>query len=93
MMPMSARALQPSYVVMAARSIDVAVPMCLAGRQQVQPSLMGLLMGAGPLPERAGPQLFSPTRVSCGSGQQHPLRAPHRVQRIAFDIVSSDVSA
>ena len=31
------------------------------------------------------------TRVLCGSGQQHPLRAPHRVQRIAFEIVSSGV--
>jgi hypothetical protein len=27
--------------------------------------------------------------LSCGSGQQHPLRAPQRVQRIAFEIVSS----
>jgi hypothetical protein len=29
--------------------------------------------------------------VLCGSGQQHPLRAPQRVQRIAFEIVSSGV--
>jgi hypothetical protein len=28
----------------------------------------------------------------CGSGQQHPFRAPQRVQRIAFEIVSSGVS-
>ena len=34
-----------------------------------------------------------PARVSCGSGQQHPLRAPQRVQRIAFEIVSSGVSS
>jgi hypothetical protein len=27
--------------------------------------------------------------VLCGSGQQHPFRAPQRVQRIAFEIVSS----
>jgi hypothetical protein len=31
-------------------------------------------------------------RVSCGSGQQHPFRAPQRVQRIALEIVSSGVS-
>jgi len=29
--------------------------------------------------------------VLCGSGQQHPLRAPQRVQRIAFEIVRSGV--
>ena len=28
-----------------------------------------------------------PPLVLCGSGQQHPLRAPQRVQRIAFEIV------
>ena len=44
-------------------------------------------------PKSAGPQLFfSPVRVLCGSGQQHPFRAPQRVQRIAFEIVSSGVS-
>jgi hypothetical protein len=32
------------------------------------------------------------TRALCGSGQQHPFRAPQRVQRIAFEIVSSGVS-
>ena len=31
------------------------------------------------------------TRVSCGSGQQHPFRAPQRVHRIAFEMVSSGV--
>ena len=31
-------------------------------------------------------------RVLCGFGQQHPLRAPQRVQRIALEIVSSGVS-
>jgi hypothetical protein len=30
--------------------------------------------------------------VLCGSGQQHPFRAPQRVHRIAFEIVSSGVS-
>jgi hypothetical protein len=29
--------------------------------------------------------------ASCGSGQQHPFRAPQRVQSIAFEIVSSGV--
>jgi hypothetical protein len=31
-------------------------------------------------------------RLLCGSGQQHPFRAPQRLQRIAFEIVSSGVS-
>ena len=41
-----------------------------------------------------GPPLFFqlPARVLCGSGQQYPFRAPRRVQRIAFAIVSSGVS-
>ena len=30
-------------------------------------------------------------RVSCGSGQQHPFRAPQRLHRIAFEIVGSGV--
>jgi hypothetical protein len=31
-------------------------------------------------------------QVLCGFGQQHPLRASHRVHRIAFEIVRSGVS-
>ena len=33
-----------------------------------------------------------PPLALCGSGQQYPFRAPQRVQRIAFEIVSSGVS-
>ena len=50
-----------------------------------------LLMGVSRSLECGWPSTFSPSRILCGSGQQHPLRAPRRVQRIAFEIVSSGV--
>ena len=49
---------------------------------------MGLLYQGGKTQFRS----FSLARVLCGSGQQYPLCAPQRVQRIAFEIVSSGVS-